>query len=243
MDKIEELNFIEKMHSGLKVNDYLKGLFAERLVGPIDFFSLATYCQQRTKTNIPPLKTFRRFERLWVVLKYFIFSMNQSKGPIAECGVLRGFTSLAITILQNEMKKESLENIWMIDSYEGLSAPIEEDETNHKKGHFATPLEEVEILFKGSTNCQFAKGWIPEVFEKLPETKWSFVHIDVDLYEPIYESLNYFFPRMSENGVIINDDFGSPLFPGARKSWDKFFSEKNRKYAILDTGQAIFINN
>jgi len=246
MTKLEEQNFLDKMHSGLKINDYLNGLFAERLIGPIDFLALVNYCQKKTQTHIPPFKSFRRIERLWIVLNYFIFSLNQSNGPIAECGVFRGFTSLAINILQNEIKKIKnvpQKDIWMIDSYEGLSEPVEEDETNFKKGFFATPLEKVEILFKGATNCHFAKGWIPKVFEKLPETNWSFVHIDVDLYEPIYESLNYFFPRMSENGVIINDDFDSALFPGARKSWDKFFSEKNLKYAILDTGQAVFINN
>jgi len=246
MDKLEEQKFIEEMHSSLEVNDYINALFTQRPIGPLDFLTLVNYCQKHTQTPIAPFKTFRRIERLWVVLKYFIFSMNHSKGPIAECGVFRGFTSLAITILQNEIKKikkETQEDIWMIDSYEGLSDPVEEDKTEHKKGHFATPLEEVKILFKGTTNCHFAKGWIPEVFKKLPETKWSFVHIDVDLYEPIYESLNYFFPRMSKNGVIINDDFGSPFFPGARESWDKFFSEKKIKYAILDTGQSVFINN
>ena len=130
----------------------------------------------------------------------------------------------------------------MIDSYEGLSTPISTDETTHQKGHFATPLEEVEPLFKGAPNCKFAKGWIPEVFNQLPETKWSFVHIDVDLHDPIYESLKYFFPRMSKNGVIINDDYGSAAFPGARKSWDKFFNEKCLKYLILDSGQAVYIN-
>ena len=46
---------------------------------------------------------------------------------------------------------------------------------------------------------------------------------------------------MRKGGVIINDDFGSPLFLCAGMAWSEFFEKKNRGYAILDTGQAVFI--
>ena len=65
--------------------------------------------------------------------------------------------------------------------------------------------------------------------------------MDVDLYKPIQDSLEQVCPRMRKGGVIINDNFRSPLFPGVRMAWSEFFEKKNEGYAILDTGQAVFI--
>ena len=91
-------------------------------------------------------------------------------------------------------------------------------------------------------NLSFHKGWIPEIFLSLPEDKWSYVHIDVDLYRPTLDSLEYFFPRMAAGGVIINDDYSSPLFPGGGSGWEEFFNKVKKPYIVLDTGQAVFIN-
>ena len=70
----------------------------------------------------------------------------------------------------------------------------------------------------------FHKGWIPDVFSDLPETEWSFVHIDVDLYEPTLAAFQYFFPRLSTGGIIICDDYSYSLFPGAKLAVDEFIS-------------------
>ena len=76
----------------------------------------------------------------------------------------------------------------------------------------------------------------------LPEDKWSYVHIDVDLYRPTLDSLEYFFPRLAAGGVIINDDYASPLFPGGGSGWIEFFERVKKPFTVLDSGQAVFIN-
>ena len=256
MDKLTEQNFISEIHSKTDLTQYINAIFSDRKIGPVEFLPLANYCLEHTGTPVPAFKAFRRLERLWVLLKFLLFSLKNTSGPIAECGVLKGFSASAMNILMGEIKKlenERLLDIWLIDSFEGLSEPVEKDWVKYEdnsyygpsmqKGHFATPIEEVKKYFLESPNVKFAKGWVPDVFINLPEEKWGFVHIDLDLYQPIKDSLSYFYPRMSPGGVIINDDFGSPLFPGAGKAWDEFFKEKNEGYAILDTGQAVFIKN
>ena len=67
-------------------------------------------------------------------------------------------------------------------------------------------------------------------------------HIDVDLYRPTLDSLEYFFPRMAAGGVIINDDYASPLFPGGGSGWIEFFERVKKPFTVLDSGQAVFIN-
>ena len=75
------------------------------------------------------------------------------------------------------------------------------------------------------------KGWIPDKFKNVSDKRFSFVHIDVDLYEPTYECLNFFYSRLEKNGVIVCDDYNSSTFPGAKKAWDEFF--RNKKEDLL----------
>ena len=50
------------------------------------------------------------------------------------------------------------------------------------------------LIYKSYQNfVKIYKGWIPDRFEEVKDKNFSFVHLDVDLYEPTYESLNYFF--------------------------------------------------
>lgn len=87
----------------------------------------------------------------------------------------------------------------------------------------------------------FHQGWIPAVFNDLPEGRWSFVHLDLDLFEPTYASLDYFYPRLAPGGAIICDDYGAPLFPGAHRAWDRYCDEHDVPYVVLDTGQSVIL--
>ena len=69
----------------------------------------------------------------------------------------------------------------------------------------------------------------------------SFVHLDVDLYAPTFDSLTYFYPRLSTGVVIICDDCGAPLFPGAHRAWDDFCEQHEVPYVVLDTGQSVIV--
>jgi O-methyltransferase len=238
-----------ELHKKLDMKLYLDAFYSNISIGPLNFYDLFHYCIKTTQTPIPAFKAFRRIDRLHILLKYFIFAQNNSHGSIAECGVYKGMSALAMTILMTEMshiqKKEKSE-IWLIDSYEGLSELAPEDfieEDKFKKGHFAVPLEFVKKHFNNIDFVKFAKGWIPDVFKNLPDQEYSFVHIDVDLHDPIRDSLEYFYPRLAKSGVIINDDYNSANFPGAKIAWDNFFKKQNKAFAIMDSGQAIFINN
>ena len=67
------------------------------------------------------------------------------------------------------------------------------------------------------------------------------MHIDVDLYEPTRGCLEYFYPRLVEGGVMICDDYGAPLYPGAHKAWDEYCGQNDIAYVVLDTGQSVLI--
>ena len=68
------------------------------------------------------------------------------------------------------------------------------------------------------------RGWIPERFPDVADERFSFVHVDVDLYEPHRDSIEFFWPRLTKGGVMVFDDYGSMYCPGARRAVDEAFA-------------------
>jgi hypothetical protein len=86
--------------------------------------------------------------------------------------------------------------------------------------------------------CTSTRG-SSHTFEGLPETTWSFVHIDVDIYCATLDSLAYFYPRTERAGVFLFDDYGYRIHERAEKrAVDEFFADKREKPIVLQTGQA-----
>jgi hypothetical protein len=68
------------------------------------------------------------------------------------------------------------------------------------------------------------RGWIPERFPDVADERFSFVHVDVDLYEPHRDAIEFFWPRLTQGGVMVFDDYGSAYCPGARRAVDEAFT-------------------
>tara|TARA_B100000579_G_scaffold353836_1_gene308650 strand:+ start:199 stop:915 length:717 start_codon:yes stop_codon:yes gene_type:complete len=192
---------------------------------------------------------FKRLIRSFFLFKYFK-SVNHLSGNILEVGVFRGFSALFLKQLEDILNLNSKKDcLFLIDSFEGLSKINEEDNVDndenyqHQEGHFKVNFENIQNLFKDYDNVKILKGWIPNVFDLLNNKNlYKFVHIDVDLFEPTLDTLNYIFDKVVKGGVIITDDFESKAFPGNRKAWQKFFIEKNILNSIaLPSGQAVYI--
>ena len=75
----------------------------------------------------------------------------------------------------------------------------------------------------------------------MADKTFSFVHIDVDLYEPAKDSLEFFYPRMAEGGIILMDDYGLGTCPGVTSAGQEFFSDKPEKLVSLSAGAGYII--
>jgi O-methyltransferase len=148
----------------------------------------------------------------------------------AECGVYAGMTMF--------FTAEFCDKTFIgIDSWEGVSEPGEFDTEYFKTIKLKSELAWAKNNLSRYPNVLLKKGWIPEVFDEVEESKYSFVHIDVDLYEPTKKSIEYFWPKIVPGGVLICDDYGSYKTTGARKAVDDYFEKHN--ILELPTGQAI----
>jgi predicted O-methyltransferase YrrM len=62
------------------------------------------------------------------------------------------------------------------------------------------------------------------------------VHIDVDLYNPTKDSLEFFCPRLRPGGIIVCDDYGFSSCPGATAACNEFLADKPEKMIGLSDG-------
>ena len=70
----------------------------------------------------------------------------------------------------------------------------------------------------------FTAGGFPSGSRDVADERFSFVHVDVDLYEPHRDSIEFFWPRLTAGGVMVFDDYGSTYCPGARQAVDEAFA-------------------
>ena len=89
---------------------------------------------------------------------------------------------------------------------------------------------------------KYYPGWVPARFPEVAGQTFAFVHIDLDLYQPIRDSFNFFYPLLAKNGVMVFDDYGFLDFPGAQQAVDEILKElDNPLFIPLPSGQAFLV--
>jgi hypothetical protein len=176
----------------------------------------------------------RALDRKWM-LRELLKVARTLAGDTAECGTWRGGSSWLIC---KEIQGSGKEH-HAFDSFQGLSAPEPRDGTHFKAGELAVPEEEFRARLKEFDQLRVHAGWIPTRFSDVQGRTFSFVHVDVDLYQPTRDSIEFFYPRLVRGGVLLLDDYGFEICPGARQAADEFFAGKHEPVLELPTGQGL----
>jgi O-methyltransferase len=173
--------------------------------------------------------------------KYFLRSLlalvSHLPGDTAECGAYDGASSWLIC---NEFRT-SARHHFVFDSCEGLSAPQEVDGEYWKKGDMRAPEAVLRANLEEFPSCTILRGWIPDRFAEVSARQYCFVHVDVDLYQPTLDSLNFFYPRLVSGGILLFDDYGFNFCQGAARAVDETLGDKPEKLIRVPTGQAFIV--
>jgi O-methyltransferase len=106
-----------------------------------------------------------------------------------------------------------------------------------------TSIELVLNKMHYKNQCVIKKGHFPDTANDISDVKFCFVSIDADLYEPVYQGMKFFYPRLVSGGYIIIDDYNNKLYPGAREAITNFCKEQKIPFIpIPDIGGGIVIN-
>lgn len=134
-------------------------------------------------------------------LELMAYEINDKniEGSAAELGVYQGsFASCINRVFANR-------KLFLFDTFAGFDK--KDTEKDVKEGYSLgmqdfsdTGVEMVLERMPHPELCIIKKGWFPDTAKGLENEHFVFVSIDADLYEPIYEGLNFFYPRLQKGG-------------------------------------------
>ncbi len=204
----------------------------------LDFVSWANDSKFENTYSIVKSFTMLDRDRLFMLWQF----SEQAKllnGVFAQVGVFRGGSAKLIAV----SAKDGNKSFYLFDTFTGMPE-VNKNIDLHKKGDFSnTSLIGVKELFKDFSNIKFCEGFFPETAMCAINEKFSFVYIDVDIYQSVLDSLIFFYPKMIDGGFIIFDDYMGKNTPGVKKAIDEFLIGKIEKPIITTIGQCVIIKN
>lgn len=240
------------LHSRADVERHLDILYGGLDIGGERYPDLYRRCLDETGTLVTPFSIFQRFQTRYDLVRYLLATLAVA-GARAECGAYRGATALLLChVMRSERPAFRGDGFYLIDSFSGTSASTERDliavrdaEGAVRRSAFFPPgktdvqVDLVRGYFAGFPEARICPGWIPAVFRELPEQPWAYVHLDLTLYEPTLAALRYFYPRLSQGGVILCD--GSVFCPGVQQAVDEFSGANDAPYVWLGYRESVFM--
>src|SRR5687768_11864131 len=182
---------LTELHGRALPQRHLEILYQDARVGGESFVEVYTRCLQRTGTAVTPFNLFQRFQTRLDLVHYFLATLPVP-GARAECGAYRGATAMLLChAWLSRAPGFKGRDLYLIDSFSGTSASVEQDliavrggdgatrkEAFFPAGKSDTSADEVRGYFSEFPEVTICAGWIPQVFSTLPERDWAFVHLD-----------------------------------------------------------------
>ncbi len=146
---------------------------------------------------------------------------------VAEIGVYRGGTSYFLCTLLQKLHNGKAK-FYSVDTFEGHSSLDFSDrsEGTHEPGVFSrTSFDDVVSLLAEFPFVSVIKSRIQDCSEMLKDEMFHFVHLDVDLFQPMYYSLKFFAPRLAVAGMICVDDYNKKSCPGVHQAVEQLLRD------------------
>ncbi len=155
-------------------------------------------------------------------------------GDLIETGVWRGGTTILMRAVL-EAYADIERCVWVADSFEGLPEanaalyPADAGDTHHTWSQLAVSVDEVKANFARygllDDRVRFLPGWFKDSLPVAPIERLAVLRIDGDMYESTIDPLRYLYPKLSEGGFVIVDDYSNPKLLGCKQAVDDYRAE------------------
>jgi len=167
-------------------------------------------------------------------------------GAFAECGVWRGGSIMAMIYTLLDLGRDD-RDIYLYDTFEGMTRPTEVDTsrvdrtaldwwkdvegTEHRAfPHFFDPdifnedIVRRDVMATGypAERLHFVRGRVEDTLPEQAPSRIALLRLDTDWYESTRHELIHLYPRLSQGGVLIVDDYGH--WDGCRLAVDEYFA-------------------
>lgn len=168
-----------------------------------------------------------------------IFARKNISGSVAEVGVFQGESAEKINLIFNNQL------LHLFDTFEGFSERDCDVESKWnfseaKKGQFDdTSIERVMERMPYPEKVIIHKGYFPDTTIGINDI-FSFVRVDLDLYQPTVAALEYFDNYMTKGGVVLVHDYFGGAYEGIKKAVDDYVA-KHTKLNLIPIGDTLSI--
>jgi hypothetical protein len=152
---------------------------------------------------------------------------------MAEVGVYEGGSARMIC------EGKGIRALHLFDTFEGLPESATSDKRVHIKSQYRSSFDRVQNSLKGYQNVHLHKGCFPASSGPVESLRFSFVNLDVDLYQSTLDCLHFFYPRMSSGGIMLSHDYS--VLAGVRQAFSEFLLDKPEDVIELPTTQCMLI--
>lgn len=133
-------------------------------------------------------------------------------GDFIECGVWRGGACILAKAIYKENNKPN--KVFVADSFKGLprpSHPKDAGDIHYKATELQVSQEQVRKNFERfgllDNDVIFLEGWFKDTLKTAPVDRLSILRLDGDMYESTMDSLEALYPKLSDGGYLIIDDY------------------------------------
>jgi predicted O-methyltransferase YrrM len=163
-------------------------------------------------------RTLLGYDRLYVLWQAVRNTAHLAL-PVVEIGTFRGGSARVLAGALQALGAAPPE-LHVIDTFEGhLDRQVTSQDSARQRGKFAdTSFEDVRRYLADLPGTVIHQGDATRVVRAWPERRYSFVHLDVDLFEPTRDCLAYFAERLAIGGVVVVDDYGASSCPGVARA-------------------------
>ena len=169
------------------------------------------------------------YERLfivWLVAK----EASALEGDFVECGVFSGCSAWF-------MSRHKTGKLHLFDSWEGVTDFTEYDNDYYRENPFVISVESVRTTMADVEDVEIHIGEVPFEFDQVEQI--SFLHIDLDNYNPTKIAIEGLWDKVVPGGLVMVD-FHDSVASGAEKATRDFF-EGLRDITLFPTGKALII--
>jgi O-methyltransferase len=100
--------------------------------------------------------------------------------------------------------------------------------------------KQVRAYLTNYPNVTLHKGLFPaETGSRVANLRFSFVNLDVDIYESTRDSLEFFYPRMLPGGILVSHDYAQA--EGVRKAFEEVIGPEPESLIELPESQCMFM--
>ncbi len=192
-------------------------------------------------------RTLLYYDRLFILYQSVINALRlEGESPnMAEVGVHKGGSTHFIASIARYMSDRP-PAIYSFDTFAGHPDDIRPElDGRHAPGSFDdTSYEDVAQYLSEFNNVVLLKGRFQDNCHIISGKRFSFVHIDVDIYSATRDCLNFFADAVVSGGIIVVDDYGFLTCVGCKVAVDEFLKQRTGfTHISLDTGQCLLIRN